>query len=326
MYFTLPDLPGICKEPFSPSFNPHYEAVASESKVWIDNLGILSGEKQRYFSASAFEFLAAHTYPYADREGYRTCCDYLNVTFVIDDYSDDESGKGARQMADSFINALRDPTWDDGTPFARMARESVRSSSHKALILLMRWNALFRFGERLAPASATARQRFIDTFDHYLDATVREAKNREQGTILGLSDYLELRRGNSGVYPSGALLECILGIDLQPEVFNHPALWNLTKIAGDMFFTANVSPKFHRTAPLATYKKTLLRRIFTVTTRNKPAVIRPTTSSPSSSMNEGSIYKRPWTSLEISLPITQRNSILGRNGCRAGAQRSIPPF
>jgi len=127
MHFTLPDLPGICKDPFSPSFNPHYEAIASESKAWIDSLGILSGEKQRYFSTSAFEFLTAHTYPYSDREGYRTCCDYLNTTFILDDYSDGEGGKGARQMADSFMNALRDPTWDDGTPFARMARELVCS-------------------------------------------------------------------------------------------------------------------------------------------------------------------------------------------------------
>jgi hypothetical protein len=98
----------------------------------------------------------------------------------------------------------------------------------------------------LATASSTARQRFIDTFDHYLDATVREAQNREDGTILGLTDFMELRRGNSGVYPAYAVIECILSIDLQPEVFNHPALWNLTKIAGDMLFTANVSPKFHR--------------------------------------------------------------------------------
>lgn len=125
MHFTLPDLPGTCQSPFSPSFNPHYEAVASESKVWIDSLGILSGEKQTYFSNSAFEFLAGHTYPHADREGYRTCCDYLNTTFILDDYSDDEGGEGARRMADSFMNALRDPTWDDGTPFAKMAREWV---------------------------------------------------------------------------------------------------------------------------------------------------------------------------------------------------------
>lgn len=106
------------------------------------------------------------------------------------------------------------------------------------------WDVSFRFGERLATGSATARQRFIDTFDHYLDATVREAENREQGTVLGLSDYLELRRGNSGVYPAYAVIECILSINHQPEVFDHPALCNLTKIAGDMLFTANASPKF----------------------------------------------------------------------------------
>ena len=125
MYFTLPDLPGICRDPFSPSFNPHYEAVASESKAWIDSLGILSGEKQKHFSTSGLELLAAHAYPYADREWFRTCCDFLNASFILDDYSDDEGGRGARQMADSFMHALRDPAWDDGTPFARMARESV---------------------------------------------------------------------------------------------------------------------------------------------------------------------------------------------------------
>ena len=93
----------------------------------------------------------------------------------------------------------------------------------------------------MTTASATGRQRFIDTFDHYLDATVREAENREQGTVLGLSDYLELRRGNSGAYPAYAMIECMLSIDLKPEVFYHPALWNLTRIAVDMLFIANVS-------------------------------------------------------------------------------------
>ena len=123
MYFTLPDLPRIF--PFSPSFSPHFKSVAPESKAWIDSFGILSGRQKRYFSTSAFELLAGHTYPYADREGYRTSCDYLNVTFILDDYSDDEGKGGARAMADSFMNALRDPTWDDGTAFARLARELV---------------------------------------------------------------------------------------------------------------------------------------------------------------------------------------------------------
>ena len=111
-------------------------------------------------------------------------------------------------------------------------------------IILTQAGVLFRLGDRLGMASATARKRFIDTFDHYLDATVREAENRERGTVLTLGDYLELRRGNSGAYTAHALVECILSIDLQPEVFNHPALWNLTKIAGDMLFIANVSSEF----------------------------------------------------------------------------------
>ena len=116
---------------------------------------------------------------------------------------------------------------------------------HVFSVVLTRAGVLFRFRERLGTASATARKRFIDTFDHYLDATVREAENRERGTVLGLSDYLELRRGNSGAYPAYAVIECVLSIDLQPEVFNHPALWNLTKIAGDMLFIANVSSEFN---------------------------------------------------------------------------------
>ncbi|KAF9654287.1 terpenoid synthase [Thelephora ganbajun] len=216
MYFTLPDLPEIC--PFPPSFNSHFESVAPESKAWIDSFGILSGRQRRYFSTSAFELLTAHAYPYADREGYRTSCDYMNVTFILDDYSDDEGRRGARVMADSFMNALRDPTWDDGTTFAKLARE---------------------FRGRLNTASATARQRFVDTFDHYLDATVREAENREHGTVLGLKDFMELRRGNSGVEVAFAVIECILLIDLQPEVFYHPTLSRLRRLIGNMLFTAN---------------------------------------------------------------------------------------
>lgn len=49
----------------------------------------------------------------------------MNVTFLLDDFSDDEGRRGARVMADSFMNALRDPSQDDGTAFAKLARELV---------------------------------------------------------------------------------------------------------------------------------------------------------------------------------------------------------
>jgi len=118
---TLPDLERI--SPFPSSLNPHFGSVASESKAWADSFGILSACQQRRFSAASPGLLAAHAYPYADREGYRTACDYMNTTFILDDYSDDEGGKGTRAMSDSFMNALKGPSWDDGTDFARLARE-----------------------------------------------------------------------------------------------------------------------------------------------------------------------------------------------------------
>lgn len=52
---------------------------------------------------------------------------------------------------------------------------------------------------------------------------------------------MDLRRGNSGVDVAFALVECILSIDLQPEVFNHPTLSRLSALAGNLLFTANVS-------------------------------------------------------------------------------------
>ena len=48
------------------------------------------------------------------------CCDYPNGISTLDDYSDDKGGKGARQVEGP-------PAWDNGTHFARMAKEVIRS-------------------------------------------------------------------------------------------------------------------------------------------------------------------------------------------------------
>ena len=51
---------------------------------------------------------------------------------------------------------------------------------------------------------------------------------------------MELRRGNSGVDVAFSVIECILSIDLQPEVFDHPTMLTLRRLAGNMVFTINV--------------------------------------------------------------------------------------
>jgi len=57
----------------------------------------------------------------------------------------------------------------------------------------------------------------------------------ERGTILGLNlaKPISYEEVVGRPYPILALIECVLGVNLEPEVFDHLALSNLTRLAGD---------------------------------------------------------------------------------------------
>ena len=43
--------------------------------------------------------------------------------YKVDEVSDDQDGKGARQTGEVFLNAMRYPDWDDGSALAQMTHE-----------------------------------------------------------------------------------------------------------------------------------------------------------------------------------------------------------
>ena len=69
---------------------------------------------------------AAHTYPYADYDEYRTACDFLNLLFVADEMSDDQDGEGASETGNTFIRAMRGEL-KDGSAIIRLTHEYVVS-------------------------------------------------------------------------------------------------------------------------------------------------------------------------------------------------------
>jgi len=216
MYFTIPDLQGAC--PFSLSSNPHYESVTPKSRAWINSFEVLSDRRQRHVSSAAPELLTSYAYPYADEERFRAACDFMNIAFVLDDYCDGEGKESTRTTLDSFMNALKDPTRDDGSVFARIARD---------------------YRARLNTFMPTARQHLIEAWGHFYDTMVNEAENRENDTILGLTAFMEFRWVNSSVGVMFALAECLLGIDLQPGIFDHPTVSTLRRLAGNVIFITN---------------------------------------------------------------------------------------
>lgn len=119
--FVLPDLHAVC--PFKGSTNPHYTRASSESNRWISSFKIFSEEKLAFFRNSGAELLCSHVYYYTGYEQLRTCCDFVNLLFTIDEISDDQNAEDASRTGKIFIQALRDAEYDDNSILCKMTKQ-----------------------------------------------------------------------------------------------------------------------------------------------------------------------------------------------------------
>ncbi|KAF4613646.1 hypothetical protein D9613_007876 [Agrocybe pediades] len=62
-------------------------------------------------------------------------------------------------------------------------------------------------------------KRFAELCESYTDCVAVEAELRERGEIPDLATFIPLRRNNSAVFLCLSLVECLLGIDLDDEVY-----------------------------------------------------------------------------------------------------------
>ncbi|KAG5636068.1 hypothetical protein H0H81_009214 [Sphagnurus paluster] len=179
--FILPDLLSGC--PIRGGVNPHYEEGAAESRAWINSFNVFTDRKRAFFVLGCNELLVSH----------------VNVLFVFDEISDDQSAKDAFATGNIFLNAMQDPNWDDGSLFARMTKE-------------FRTRFL-----RLSGTRATAR--FLKHWETYCACVITEAELRERGEILDVDAFIALRRENSAVRLCFGLIEYAFGTNLPEEVF-----------------------------------------------------------------------------------------------------------
>ncbi|KAG6850710.1 hypothetical protein H0H93_009868 [Arthromyces matolae] len=199
--FRLPDLLSSC--PIDGGVNPHYETGAAESRAWINSYNVFTDRKRAFFVLGCNELLVSHVYNYAGYEEFRTCCDFVNVLFVFDELSDEQTGKDALSTGNIFLNAMR-----------------------------FRTRLLRQYGTR-----ATAR--FLKNWETYCACVVTEAELREEGKVLDVDDFVALRRENSAVRLCFSLIEYCFGIDLPDEVFEDPTFMEVYWSACDLVCWAN---------------------------------------------------------------------------------------
>ncbi|KAK1219384.1 Sesquiterpene synthase 10 [Marasmius sp. AFHP31] len=215
--FLLPDLLAIC--PLKGSFNPHYRDAAAESSDWINSYNVFTDRKRAYFVQGCNELLVAHCYPYASFECFRTCCDFVNLLFVVDEVSDEQNGRDAAVTGNIFLEAMRDPEYRNSSKISAITKDFRE-----------------RYFRRAGPLASA---RFLEHCGDYIRAVSTEAELRERGQVLDVNDFVKLRRDNSAVILCFDLFEYALGIELPEEVVEDEMFREMYWAATDMVCWAN---------------------------------------------------------------------------------------
>ena len=236
--FYLPNFLQICD--YSWSLHSDHGQVENESTAWATGYGVFKNKTRARLIQLNTGLLCGYVYPYASHDNLRIACDFVNLLFVLDDMSDEQTCAEAQKTGDVFLQSLGTNECD-GSPLSLMTKESVRRS--------VLWITSFTncylcksFKQRFTnAASINCQRRFHKHCAEYLNATIKEAGIRERGEVLTLDEYTLLRRQNSGSLTTFDLIECLLDIDIPDEIFDHPVFSSLVNAAADMICWSNVS-------------------------------------------------------------------------------------
>ncbi|KAF8650692.1 hypothetical protein AX16_005066 [Volvariella volvacea WC 439] len=190
---TSIQLPKVYKNwPWPRTLNPYYQEAKQGSNAWIRSFQCLSEKRQAKFEACDFSLAAALLWPRLDKSKARIACDLMNLYFMFDHFSDIGDGEEVQKQADIMKDALRNPFKprpDGEVILGEMTRQF--------------WaNALQTGG--IPPTSA---RRFVNKFGDYAQALATRAKDRDDGHVRSIQEYLSVRRLTIAVRPSLVLLE-----------------------------------------------------------------------------------------------------------------------
>ena len=120
MSYELPDLFISC--PFTFAQNKPYANLGPESAAWINSYNALPSQKQQDLARCCADLLVRNAYPYAAYEQLRICCDFVNLLFVVDEVSDEQNGKDARETGEKYLRTLSGLPCD-GSALSRITEE-----------------------------------------------------------------------------------------------------------------------------------------------------------------------------------------------------------
>ncbi|KAN0100103.1 Isoprenoid synthase domain containing protein [Tylopilus felleus] len=153
-------------------------------------------------------------------EHFRTCCDFINMVFVVDDHLDASEPTEAERQKEITMDAFYNPhkprpkgEWIGGEMTRQFWELAIQN------------------------ATKQSQKRFVNAFDGMLQGMLQQAIDRSHHRIRDIESFIELRRNTIGAKPAFALLE--LGLEIPDEVISHPAIQQMDVAAIDMVAIAN---------------------------------------------------------------------------------------
>lgn len=206
--------------PVPSALSPYTEAVQNEINQWMQDHQYLKTERAlKRFKAGKFAWTTGRAHPEAGFNEILIVATYMSWLFMVDDWCDEESlGKDPEGLA-ALHNQLLD--------HMRHPRPATPEDSSVIVGLIDIWEQM------RAAAGSEWVDRFIRTFEEYAEGCVWEARNRANGIVPALDDYLNWRRQTSALYIFFDLIELADHVEMPVEVLNHPAIRELKTIAND---------------------------------------------------------------------------------------------
>ncbi|KAI0291492.1 terpenoid synthase [Multifurca ochricompacta] len=200
--------------------NPHYHEVSATSTVWMSSFGAFTPRAQEAYDRCKISLLASLAYPFHDKARLRTCCGFMNLAFLFNEYSNLAREDEVQIMDNIIMDVLRNPH------APRPEGEWIGGEVTKQF-----WESAIKI------ANPQSQKRFIESFSTLMQGTVQQAAWRSSKYIPSIQEYIEERRRTIGSSPVFALIE--LGMNLPDEVVNHPAIEELSMLVTDMVWMAN---------------------------------------------------------------------------------------
>ncbi|GAB2737077.1 hypothetical protein GCM10027174_07630 [Salinifilum aidingensis] len=207
-HFAMP--PFYC--PIDPALHPDVDTIEKQAISWIDDIGMYEDATRRrhVIKSNSAEFFARFA-PSGIAENVLLAAKWVYWGFAFDDVRCDNGPLSARP--EEFVAVAGRVQRVLEAPHSLDAAEDPYLRALHDIGLAMR-----------RQATPTQVRRFIDAHRAWLHGVAWQIGNQARGVRPPLNDYLAMRLGSSGGFPTMALLEIANGAEVPDGEMDHPAV------------------------------------------------------------------------------------------------------